>query len=302
MTVLAESGVAWRLWEPYRAYHEAVVATNDIDPCYPTIREFAACKGWTGDQLDRAGLLHLAYYHMGSSAYVLPIHLDQGVPIRKLPVGIPTGLNRRGFRNPKALMHHLISLDETLAEYGTVRNWLGGQTFEGIAAKAREVWGNGRWGGLKYAEMLQKSSGWSVFASDMEIVGSSGPAAGLEILAPRGMAISEELAWTLVSDLNACGISADPETVETTLCDFHAVVTGRCYVGFNIDDQLGELVNSSKRGLVNHHELVPIWTARERVFPARYLGERMAASGQGWWGVDQARKRFFVDYGEIVLR
>lgn len=280
----------WRYWHAYKSFHCAEIDTKDVDPVYPVLETVGRLQDWSADHLVRSVFLHVAYYDLGSALVAA-----DAWPQR--PVGLLCGTERRGHRTPERLTKHLDALDAWLgdAPAETVRDLLTGSpadAFDAVVAAVGQIPGNGRWASYKTAEMLWKVAGYPLEAARLEIEGSSGPAAGLLLLAPDTRP-TELLAKLLMADLEvSTGASVRPEQVETTLCDFHALFTGRYYVGHDIDQMLAQLARADRTPSVD-----AAFRARASTLPWDYLGEY-----GGWTGPDPQRRRVFYDTGRIVLR
>lgn len=288
----------WHMWEDYTEFHDAAIASRDIDPVYPVLEHIGDAEGWDAESRARVVLIHVGYYDLGSALTAAELHLDKGVPLSELPVDLPCATERRNHRQPAKLRRHLQSLDAYLDAYGSVDGWLARpgldprDAFEEAAKALAQVWGNGRWSCYKTVEMLWKVCGWPLQADTLAMEGSSGPAAGLRLLLGEGVKPTEELGQRLVQALAAHGHDATPEQVETTLCDFHSMVEGGYYVGHDIDQMQTQLLRAAPGHLV-----AAAWRARAATLPNQYLGEL-----HDWSGPDRERKRVFRETGQVVLR
>jgi hypothetical protein len=277
----------WRYWHAYKTFHQAEIDTGDVDPVYPVLKEVARLREWSAEETVRAVFLHVAYYDLGSALLAMdywPRRLTE----------LPCGTERRGHRTPARLAKHLDALDAWMADHsaGDYVTDSPVESFNALVAAVGQIPGNGRWASYKTAEMLWKVAGLELDADRLEIEGSSGPAAGLMLLAPD-VRPTELLAKLLISDLSASlAAPVRPEQVETTLCDFHALFTGRYYVGHDIDQMLAQLVRADQSLSVRAG-----LAARASVLPWAYLGEH-----HGWLGPDAQRRRVFYDTGRIVTR
>jgi len=280
----------WRYWHAYKSFHCAEIDTGDVDPVYPVLGAVGRMQDWTADQVVRAVFLHVAYYDLGSALAAV-----DAWPTRL--TGLPCGTERRGHRTADRLAKHLDAVDAWLGDAPAERvfdlcSGSPADDFDNVVRCVGEIPGNGRWASYKTAEMLWKVGGLPLDAQRLEIEGSSGPAAGLRLLAPDSTP-TELLAKLLMADLEgSIGAPVRPEQVETTLCDFHALFTGRYYVGHDIDQMLAQLVRADQTPSVR-----AAFGARAEVLPWAYLGEQ-----HGWLGPDSQRRRVFYDTGRIVLR
>jgi hypothetical protein len=289
-------------------FARAAVASEDIDPAYPVLKRLQAdlpddeARLWSS-------LCFVATYRLASSIQVAAVHPE---PVMWAPNlwSLPTGVERRGLRGGTPMARHVASVLDWVESYGSIRAWLthgftGDKALRANWTAVRDAYGaafgNGRWATYKLAEVLKEVNGWPIEAPDMGNDGSTGPRAGLEMLfgpvqgnARNAIAVLDAQGWGVQQYLaEQSGLSLPIEQVETVLCDFHALATGRYYVGHDIDVMLADISKDS----------VPEWvktavlSARSDVLPGQYLGER-----HGWTGVDAARKRVYRDEGRIVVR
>lgn len=291
--------VSWARWEDYTRFHNAAIASRDIDPVYPVLEHLGADQGWDTEALVRGVLLHVAYYDLGSALTAAHLHLDKGVPLGQLPADLPCATERRNHRQPPKLTAHLAALEAQIRIHGSATGWLreplrgasATDDFEHLAAHVARVYGNGRWAAYKTAEMLWKCAGWPVRAATLAMDQASGPRHGLAVVA-AGMPLNEATAQRLCRDLARHGHPAAPEEVETTLCDFHSLCKGGYYVGHDIDQMQAQLSRAPQGPYV-----AAAWKARQATLPPTYLGEL-----GGWSGIDRDRKRAYRDTGRILTR
>src|SRR5579872_6034148 len=212
----------------YAKFHRLALETQDVDPVYPVLREIAKSEGLSREDTIRLVFCHVAYYHLGSGlAYFA------GERAR-----MPTGTERRGHRVDSRLAIHLEAIENIASSAGGFAAFLDPaigvaprQSWANLVAKVETLPGNGRWASYKTAEMLWKVAGFQVQAPDMGHANSTGPRQGLALLTdiPKGNSSDVIQGLNGVSDrlcnwLHHQGMPAFVEEVETTLCDFHALV------------------------------------------------------------------------------
>lgn len=285
------------VWEDYIKFHQLALETRDVDPTYPVLKQLAFYEGLTPEDRIRLVMRFVAYYHLGSG---LASFLGETGPL-------PCATERRGHRDDRKLQKHLGALRDV---ENTAGGWHGyfkpvfdgnnpKSNWETLQLRLLDIYGNGRWASYKTAEILWKVCGFPVEASDMGHAYSSGPRQGLDLLIPnlprgnsKGVVRDLDTASNWVcARLRKEGLPAPVEEVETTLCDFHALATGRYYVGHDIDQMLRQLLDVQSG-----------WTrraldARFHTLPHQYLGEIY-----GWTGPDSGRKRAYRDAGKILER
>jgi hypothetical protein len=280
----------------YAKFHKLSLETGDVDPVYPVLRALAAEQGLTREDTIRLVFMHVAFYHLGSGlAYFSG---ERGK--------MPCATERRGHRDERKLALHLDDLETISEAAGGFTLFLDPlvdgarpkESWERLVAKLQTIYGNGRWASYKTAEMLWKVAGLPVQAPDMGHANSSGPRQGLALLTsiPKGNGADVVNALNGISDrlcnwLHQQHLPSAVEEVETTLCDFHALVEGRYYIGNDIDQMLRQLldVQSSLTGAT--------LAARRAALPDAYLGEI-----HGWSGPDPLRKRIYKNTRQIVER
>lgn len=284
--------------------------SGDIDPAYPVLAALAVDLG-----LDRAGTVDLvfayvAFYNLASALRVLD---DAGSPWP--PWGtfdkwlkLPTGTERRAHRSPARLLDHLVALDRLRESHGGLDRWVDAQmspngpwaSWNALEAALRDIYGNGRWAAYKTGEILAYF-GWPVAPTDAGHDFSTGPRAGLVLVDPDADVPGNDPATVARLDVltealrreveDELGVPLPVEQLETVLCDYHALVAGRYYVGHDIDQQLQQLVLAP---LSNEMRALAA-DARRASFDERWLGEV-----GGWAGVRPDLRRLYRDEGRLV--
>lgn len=292
-----------RLHVAYSVFHGAALASGDVDPVYPVLREIAREQQWTGEATIKAIFAHVAYYDMGSGLTAF----SRSKTFEGMPADLPCATERRAHRMPSKLRAHLDHLGSLQVMHNGLSRWLWDLTVPGDPVKSwvnvsrfglMRVTGNGRWSSYKTAEMLKEVAGWALAAPDMGHAHSSGPRRGLELLYPELARFSDrndQAAIDLldqVSAKHAADHRAPIEQAETTLCDFNSLVKGDYYVGHDIDKMQAQLIRAGNGPLIQ-----AAWRARRKVLPGPYLGEL-----NGWEGVDRERCKAYRDTGQILTR
>lgn len=296
-----------RLRRDHRRFHELAVASGDVDPVYPVYRDLAHRLALT--RAERAWLIfcHVAYYHMGSALAAFAATRRNALEAGLAPLNLPVATERRAHWSRGRLARHLTGLARAAQPYGgDLASWATDDlpddphaAWSVLTERLATLDGNGRWAAFKTAEMLAAIAGVPVRAPDMGHASSSGPRHGLKLLhpdapdgnAPPDIAQLDHLSERLVAELRGRGLAATLETVETTLCDFHALHDGGYYVGHDID-LMQDQINQVPGPLTTE-----IFAARVAALPAEYLGEQ-----SGWSGVDRARKRHYRRTGQVLAR
>jgi hypothetical protein len=303
MTILEEAGA---LGEDFVAFGTVHRETRDIDPIYPVMRHlfvFAPHLFPTERSRVEFTFAYVTWYNLPTALSLWV----QGFRFSDTKIGEvdywPTGVERRGHRNPAATNAHidsLRSLDDAFSN--GLLGWLSsGQQEDPFEEWRRlqevlvEPWGNGRWAAFKTGEVLIEANNWKAEPTDAGHKNSTGPRRGLADLAPQTVGysiaeldlITEELRLDMEEQTGERWRVAE---IETVLCDFHSMRKGGYYVGHDIDLLLaqlgGERVDQVARNL--------ILNARSHCFPSWLLGEM-----QGWDGVRRDLKKLYRDDGGI---
>jgi len=303
-------GADGRRLKDYVRWHAAQVTSGDIDPVYPVFDELA--RAWRLRNEERAWLvfLHVAWYHPGStlvafarvpSLAAMP-RTAEGLAELGL-LDLPCNTERRGHRTRSMLAAHLLQVAEVYRDAGGAHSWAMA-ALDGAAGTAgwtrlfdalTTLRGNGRWAAYKTVEMLQKVVGLPLVAADAGHAYSSGPRKGLVDLG-LGVDGNDSAAVAELNrrtDLLAAYLGEDDlAQVETSLCDFHSLVSGHYYLGNDIDSMLGDWLSTR---LPPRAIPAEAWDAREARFASGLLGEH-----GGWQGVRPQLRRMYRDRGIMV--
>lgn len=288
-------------------------ASKDMDPMYPVLRNLI--QNMTIEQALWYSVLFVAYYNIASSNLVFKHVPEPGVVQGQL-AKLPTGIERRGLRGGLPMTQHFEAWLKVVDTYGSLKLFVE----EAVTKDPRESWnrlqrmlrlpyGNGRWAAYKTGEVFMKVNRIPLEPTDMGNDFSTGPRAGLGLFfdavkgnGPDAIRELDRQGWLLQQELLDRGVVAPIEELETALCDFHAMVDGRYYVGRDIDEMQAALIVSER----HPHDIireefeatnVHIWQARKDALPRRTLGEF-----NGWAGVDRTRLSHYARTGEIIDR
>jgi hypothetical protein len=219
----------------YRIWHYNQLATGDIDPVYPWLREFLWDGGYSADQGASLILSYVAWYNVRSG---LTAWRAYGFTIPPVSPGtLPTGTERRGHRDPRHLARHLSSL--SLLAGPSPADWLtGAGSWDAFTERALEVHGNGRWAAYKTAELASKVAGAPYVAPDAGHANSSGPRKTLALLGvsdPGGNS-PEVIGYLDAATRELATLLDEPDlaAVETSLCDFGSHLAGRHPLGHDV--------------------------------------------------------------------
>lgn len=291
--------------EDYYAFHEIQVECRDMDPAYPVLND--VCRALDLDTEHRLWLVLLftSYYHLGSALAALPDATDPKWALRAVQ-DLPCATERRGHWYRPRLERHLKAVQELAQQSGGLAQWflsdLHGtpeENWKQVQHRAGLLPGNGRWASFKTTELIQQVIGPDVAAPDMQHAHSSGPRKGLGLLFanlpadndPASIALLDAFSRQLVQDMRRRGLKVSVETAETSLCDFHSMVSGRYYPGRDIDQM--QLQLASVPSVFDPYA----WRARRRVLPEHYLGE---VTGRN--GIDRQAMVAYRTTGRIPVR
>lgn len=286
------------------------LASGDIDPAYPVLRAAAHRLGFDRAALADLVFLYVAYYNLASALRIIEAVEASWPPWGTLTLWLRlgTGTERRAHRHRPRLLDHLAALDQLREAYGGLDRWVDAHlspagpaaSWTALQAALRGITGNGRWAAYKTGEILAYV-GWPVAPTDAGHDFSSGPRAGLALVRPdaaltghgpatvaRLDAVTEEVRLAVELQL---GAPLPVEQLETVLCDWHALATGRYYVGHDIDQQLGQLAAAP---LSDEMRAVAMG-ARADSFEDRWRGE-----AAGWAGVRPELKPLWRDRAELA--
>lgn len=292
----------------YRLLHNGQLATWDVDPAYPMLKNLAVLNDLDREQTAWLAMLHLIWYQIGSDMAAF----ERAPSAKELPssperleqsglLSLPTGVERRSLRSQVNMVRHLLTVRQVMVESGGVDGWLqqaagtggtGGWT--GIMQATMRLPFSGRFCGYKMAELAQKVVDVPVVAPDAGHRHSSGPRKGLRWLDPRLPDASRNSEQDIRRLDRATGRWArwldtpDVALVETTLCAFATMSEGNNYLGRDTDLQLDHVASDRLTGVLSDTMRSQFRQARQMSFPPSVLGEQ-----QGWCGV---RKRMLSEY------
>jgi hypothetical protein len=315
------------LMNDFLDYSKYSIWSKDVDPVYDVLKAIHRLLGYgEGDRDNRVKhtFWYLSWYNLMSAQEAWNYVTETGDELPDYNLcKLPTGIERRGFRDGYQMMKHMESLQKIAADWNNAHNRDGQGWFDdwiaagftnnakvnwGIAyERLQTVYGNGRWAAYKGCELLQKVCGLNLEPPDMGHKGSSGPRKGLAMLfrdcpahgdqSAQAIELLDRMSDDLLDHMRKWysdnPVVQDLGVVETCLCDFHSMAHGGYYVGHDID-LMQEGVSKSK---APQEVKDLLWNARAVALPHHYLGEL-----GGWNGVDKDRKRAYRDQNVIMIR
>lgn len=283
-------------------FAKLLYTTGELDPYYAMISE--ATRGATEERALWLVALYTAYYDFTSAFYVW----NRVDPLGVIPseyAHLPIHNERRGLRGGK-IHRHLRSYIDHSQQHGSQRGFLAQGLGDDPETNYLIFWEtiqrihqNGRYFAFKWAEILKVCFGWPLSAPDMRMQFCTGPKRGLERLygLPPNAPIAEfnRCGADLRDRLTASGVPIqDWEELETILCGYEQLTTGRYYVGEDIDWMQREIHASP---FLSQGEKNRLFEARRAALPHRSLGEL-----NGWFGNDSRLLKLYPEFGVIFQR
>jgi hypothetical protein len=283
--------------EAFCTFSEAHIASTDIDPAYPVLRDVYEHHDLPMSVRLWRTILYVAFYHLGSTERAWRVYPEP--PDQVVPFHLPTGVERRGFRGqPHRVAEHLGSVLAAVRRVGGITQWAekqvgGGGELGWVGARAafEELAHCGPWASYKWADLLKHSLGFEIEANDIGVGGrgkKAGPIPGMEWVTGldwKQCATDVEEQKRLLEQCREAGVPfAGLDQLETSLCDVNSLVKGKYYVGHDIDMMMDQLSHAGPM----------FWEARQRVIPKGYLGEVV-----GWFGCRRELMPLYRDEGFI---
>lgn len=278
------------------------LASGDIDPMYPVLKEVYRAEALDPEIALWRTLLYVTWYHIGTAEAVWTRFPEPGLLDRPLSY-YPTGIERRGFRgNDKgqALVNEVLT--HLTEHYGSLVKWVDAirhstkpDAFLGWTEARKEFEGfsgNGPWSSYKWVDLLKNVHGYPFEAPDIGVGGqgdTAGPVCGMVALtglSARDCITNFRKQRELLEMTRALGAPLGGlDQLETCLCDFNSLLKGSYYSGRDLDMLMQQLGGCS-----------PVfWRARSAVFDDRSLGEV-----QGWHGIRKARDKVYSQGGRVL--
>ena len=291
-----------RLFPAFVGFARQHVASGDIDPTYPVLRNVYKAERCDIDHALWRTFLYVVWYNLRSAEAmwkIAPAPASLPVP-ELLASGLPaTGTERRGFRGLAGYRLARAHVDAVLMRTGgDLRGWVesaAGPGGEEGWRRIRKEWQTlphgGPWSSYKWADLLAHVHGYPITADDIGVGGGSptaGPIPGMVALTGESWkrcAADVPFQRELLARCHDQGVSfSGLDQMETSLCDFNSMLKGGYYVGHDIDQQQQVFQTSS----------AVWWEARAASFRPKYLGE-----SNGWIGVRPKLNDHFKKTGKV---
>lgn len=285
------------------------VASHDIDPVYPVLRHYRATRNLTQEETVWLLFCYVAFYDLCSGLTLFdmtdrPTQLES-VRVMEACDALPKATERRAHRMRGTAFRHLQSVAYWGRQHGSLTDFLTtgfGESLEEnwlmLQHTLMSVFGNGRWAAYKTGELLMEVAGLPVTPTDAGNAWSSGPRKGLCLLfdkiegnTPDAIAQLDAQVDSLMVVFAERGLPLKVEQVETVLCDFASLSSGRYYVGHDID-HLQHQIHAAP--MLPSHIADDLWEARSATIDHRWLGEIA-----GWDGQRKELNRLYRDTGTI---
>jgi len=265
------------------------IATKDVAPDQPIFRYIFKKKRLTEEQKLWMSFLYMVYSSIPSTLAAFRIHPTPAYPNPEVS-RLFCAVERRGFRNPTALLRHWSDAIDRFSEEGSLVAWITKDwtddpeaNYELFWKQSQTIWGNGRWAAFSWAELLKKTNDLNISAPDMRLEFCSGPKAGLcaicEVPETTPVPILNEHAINLRLSLYDHGFSngldeytLDWETMETLLCDYNKFTKGTYAIGDHIREVWKDVVRAGDS--LWAADAAMLWEARAETLPHGYLQER----------------------------
>ncbi len=246
--------------QDFDVFSRALIESKDVDPVYPFLKSIVEHYGFNPEWFV---MVYVAFYSLESAIFIcgeMPTHEDFTQPkFRKLRKEVTKfGHERRGTARNVDVQCNMFDEIQTMLEYISHDKSYAEKMFEnnGSFRSAIETLPqHSGWASFKIAELFEKSLGYESLAiPDLGLQGrdpnsTDGPIGGLRWLYGRGHTYDKGYFehWNRFGVNLAEGWGVDIGEVETSLCKFHKLMTGKYYVGHDIHEfqELVEVIGES---------------------------------------------------------
>lgn len=272
-----------QLLADFRVFCRKFVESKDIDPMYPVLKELYHELELPNEQRLWFTWLYVAYYDIASALKAFSDHPMHTIEWTDQETHYPHQTERRGLWG-HFFTEHMSSLHEQL-KGGWMEGFLHKSlSFEQLFAQIQTVKYNGRWAAFKTCDILMNVHDYPIEFPGMELSSGTGSInASLELLCPgTEKSVAEQVLKAKT------GLRWDQ--LETCLCDFHALVEGRYYIGHDIDKMQSSLYWPG----LSEHDRALAFKVRKQAFAPEYLGEL-----NGWYGVRTGLLKNYSKYRKL---
>jgi len=248
-----------KIYRDFDLYSRALMGSQDVDPTYPVIKSIVEKEGFDPYWF---AFVYVGFYSLETAIKMcreIPTHehWHKNVKLfaerRRDKVWSKFGHERRGtarnidtqINNFKAVAVFLESINDEM-EFKTApkvwQDWHKDQASFRTALQTLPF--HGGWASFKIAEIFEKSFGVEQFTiPDLGVVGrdpnsNDGPVGGLRWLYGREHTFDDKWysVWDDLGSKLARAWRVDIGRVETCLCKFHKLVSGKYYIGHDIHE------------------------------------------------------------------
>ena len=287
-----------KIFKDFEVYSRALIGSKDVDPTYPMIKEIIDYFEFEPEWFV---FMYVAFYSLDSAIIVctsMPTKEDWDADTFTQLRGVVTkfGHERRGTsRNTQKQIVMLTEVVKFIDSINAAR--IGGNqspmidSNEDFRAAIEELPLHGGWASFKIAEIFEKSLGYKQFAiPDLGLKGrdpnsNDGPVSGLRWLYGRDRKYTKDMFvhWNRFGANLAKAWGVDIGEVETCLCKFHKFMTGKYFVGHDIQEfvELEDTIGSEiYAGMMGKHFDPIFWKGKKKL--------------------EKPKKKTYKDTGEIL--
>lgn len=275
-----------KFYKDFDLYSRALMGSNDVDPTYPVIKSIVEKEGFDPYWFS---FVYVAFYSLETAIKMcreMPTHEAWDSKLfaqkRSSREWSKFGHERRGtarniltqinnFDHIKTFLDYVNTPTEEIEPSQYPKEWANMYNDQASFRSALQTLPfHGGWASFKLAEIWEKSFDWNHFEiPDLGVIGrdpnsNDGPVGGLRWLYGREHAYDDTWygIWDDLGSKLAKAWQVDIGRVETCLCKFHKLVSGKYYIGHDIHEfhEL-EPVLSRKvyRSIMEEHFDLEIW-------------------------------------------
>lgn len=276
-----------KFYKDFDLYSRALMGSNDVDPTYPVIKSIVEKEGFDPYWFS---FVYVGFYSLETAikmCRVMPSHKEWDSKVfaekRSSREWSKFGHERRGTaRNILTQVNNFEHVVRFLEYFQTPTGEINDSQFPAQWKTTHHDQANfraavctlpfhGGWASFKLAEIWEKAFDWTHFEiPDLGVVGrdpnsNDGPVGGLRWLYGREHVYDDSWfgIWDDLGSKLARAWRVDVGKVETCLCKFNKFVTGKYYIGHDIDEfqELEHVLGRSNyRSMMSEHFDERIWS------------------------------------------
>lgn len=296
-------------YKDFDVYSRALIGSNDVDPTYPVIKSIIQKEGFDPYWFS---FVYVGFYSLETAikmCRVMPSHREWNPKVfaekRSTREWGKFGHERRGtarnittqINNFEAITHFLEFINWEDKKDAEVKHkneiWYDSlQSQPEFRAALQTLPFHGGWASFKLAEIWEKSLGFTHFAiPDLGVAGrdpnsNDGPVGGLRWLYGRDSQYDDSWysVWDDLGSRLARAWRVDIGKVETCLCKWHKMKSGKYYIGHDIHE---------------FHELEPVLGRKHyRQIMAEHFDPQI---WEDFHGIQKQWKSVYANTGEILF-